>query len=76
MTPNESAGKNITQYRQENDLSLAHLAESSHLPVSRLCDIEHGVGTVTVQEFCRIARALECDPCDLLLSGLGMTRKY
>ncbi len=76
MTPSESAGKNITQYRQENDLSLANLAENSHLPVARLRDIEHGVGTVTVQEFCRIARALECDPCDLLLSGPECTRKY
>jgi len=69
MTPRESAGKNITQYRRGSHLSLATLAEISHLPVSRLYDIEHGVGDITVQEFFCIANAMACDPCDLLLSG-------
>jgi len=76
MTPSESAGKTINQYRQNNHLSLDKLAENSHLPVSRLHDIEHGTGDITAQEFFCIAKAMGCDPCDLLLSDGESNRKY
>lgn len=76
MTPSEFAGKNISQYRQESHLSLTKLAENSHLSVSRLHDIEGGTGDVTAQEFFRIAKAMDCDPCVLLLDGWEYSRKY
>lgn len=74
MTPNELAGKNISLYRQAHELSLANLATNSCLPESRLHAIEEGKATVTVQEFCRIAEAMNCDPCDLLVSDQNFFR--
>jgi len=76
MTPSQSAGRNIARQRQRHHLSLDALAAGSQLPVSRLRDIEQGVGRITVEEFCRIARALGCDPCELLLGSRETPRKH
>ena len=67
MTPKESIGANIVYFRGVRGLSLKDLAERSGLQHTYIERIEQGESTLVVDDFFKIAQALDCQPTELLL---------
>lgn len=67
MTSKASVGDNIQYFRGVRGVSLRELADRSGLRQDYINKIEQGECTVNVDEFFRIARALDCQPTELLL---------
>ena len=67
MTSSVSIGDNIQYFRGVRGVSLRELADRSGLRQDYISKIERGERTVEVDEFFRIARALDCQPTELLL---------
>ena len=68
-------GKRVRQLRLQRKLTQEQLAERAGISTSFLGHIERGSRKLSLDSFCRIARALDCTANDLLPSeGTDMQR--
>ncbi|MDO5323721.1 MAG: helix-turn-helix transcriptional regulator [Clostridia bacterium] len=67
-------GKRVRQLRLQKKLTQEELAERAGISTSFLGHIERGSRRMSLDSFCRIARALDCTANDLLPMESGNAR--
>ena len=68
-------GKRVRQLRLQKKLTQEQLAERADISTSFLGHIERGSRKLSLDSFCRIARALDCTANDLLPMEGGNARR-
>lgn len=68
-------GKRVRQLRLQKKLTQEQLAERAGISTSFLGHIERGSRKLSLDSFCRIARALDCTANDLLPMEGGNARR-
>jgi transcriptional regulator with XRE-family HTH domain len=59
-------GARIRELRHERGMSLANLADASHLSKGHLSSVEHGLAAITIQTIERLAHGFDVPPLYLL----------
>jgi transcriptional regulator with XRE-family HTH domain len=65
---NHRIGERLHQVREHRNISQARLARAVEVSVGTIQNYEHGRAHITIDRLEQLARALQCEPADLLTS--------
>ena len=66
MRPQVEFGRRVRHYRAQQQISQEELADRAALDRTYMSSIERGKRNVSLENICRIARALNVDPAELV----------